>query len=155
MSLFSDDSNPFDTWYSMSSIHWGGAFNFVSTVPPVFDSMCTDNGISFMRDHQQYDYLWDIAIGSYTLTPQLASERGYILTNDSTTLILAVPLFTIGYIYEVKLDQAGPSCRICFKILNCPMSCDRVAEILTWSLLVIGCYSEAVLWHFWTSHQKC
>ncbi len=77
----------------------------LSTVPTVFDRMCTDNGISFMRDHQQYNYLWDIAIGSYTLTPQLASERGYILTNDSTTLILAVPLFTIGYVYEFKLNH--------------------------------------------------
>ncbi|XP_074416275.1 LOW QUALITY PROTEIN: uncharacterized protein LOC107738014 [Sinocyclocheilus rhinocerous] len=75
-------------------------------IPPVFDSMCTESGISFMKDHQQYDYLWDIAIGSYTLTPQLASERGYILTNDSTTLILAVPLFTIGYVYEdITLQQ--------------------------------------------------
>lgn len=90
----------------MSSKHW---VFLIFTVPPVFDSMCSDSGISFMKDHQQYDYLWDIAIGSYTLTPQLASERGYILTNDSTTLKLAVPLFTIGYVYEVKLNhKQGP-----------------------------------------------
>ncbi|KAL1271680.1 hypothetical protein QQF64_030696 [Cirrhinus molitorella] len=87
--------------------HYSSVSTFIiDALPPVFDSMCADNGISFMKDHQQYDYLWDIAIGSYTLNPQLASERGYILTNDSTTLILDVPLFTIGYIYEdITLQQ--------------------------------------------------
>ncbi|XP_050969724.1 zona pellucida protein AX 4 isoform X2 [Labeo rohita] len=91
-----------EAYYHFSSV---SAF-IIDALPPVFDSMCADNGISFMKDHQQYDYLWDIGIGSYTLTPQLASERGYILTNDSTTLILDVPLFTIGYIYEdITLQQ--------------------------------------------------
>ncbi|KAF4111382.1 zona pellucida protein AX 4 isoform X2 [Onychostoma macrolepis] len=91
-----------EAYYHFSSV----SALIADALPPVFDGMCTDNGISFMSDHQQYDYLWDIAIGSYTLTPQLASERGYILTNDSTTLILAVPLFTIGYVYEgITLKQ--------------------------------------------------
>ncbi|XP_042582956.1 zona pellucida protein AX 4 isoform X7 [Cyprinus carpio] len=91
-----------EAYYHYSSV----SALIVDALPPVFDSMCTDSGISFMKDHQQYDYLWDIAIGSYTLTPQLASERGYILTNDSTTLKLAVPLFTIGYVYEdITLQQ--------------------------------------------------
>lgn len=67
--------------------------------------MCADNGISFMKDHKEYDYLWDITIGPYTLTPQLASERDYIMTNDSNTLALDVPLFTIGYIYEVRFTH--------------------------------------------------
>lgn len=61
-----------------------------------------------MKDHHEYDYLWDFVIGSYPLTQQLASERGYIMTNDSTTLVLDVPLFTIGYIYEVCKPLAGP-----------------------------------------------
>ncbi|XP_043101616.1 zona pellucida protein AX 4 isoform X2 [Puntigrus tetrazona] len=74
--------------------------------PPVFNSMCTDGGISFMKNNKKSDYLWDITIGSYTLTPQLASERGYILMNDSNTLQLNVPLFTIGYVYEnITLQQ--------------------------------------------------
>ncbi|XP_052417528.1 zona pellucida protein AX 4 isoform X18 [Carassius gibelio] len=91
-----------EAYYHLSSV----SALVVEALPPVFDSMCTESGISFEKDHQQYDYLWDIAIGSYTLTPQLASERGYILTNDSTTLILAVPLFTIGYVYEdITLQQ--------------------------------------------------
>lgn len=64
--------------------------------PSVFDSVCADYGISFMKDHKKNDCLWDITIGPYTLTSQLASERGYIMTNYSTTLVLDVPLFTIG-----------------------------------------------------------
>ncbi|XP_073692754.1 zona pellucida protein AX 4 [Garra rufa] len=91
-----------EAYYHYSSV---SAF-IIDALPPVFDSMCADNGISFMKDHHQYDYLWDIAIGSYTLTPQLASERGYILNNDSATFILDVPLFTIGYVYEdITLQQ--------------------------------------------------
>lgn len=72
-------------------------------MPPVFDSVCADYGISFQRQHREYDYLWDFAIGRYPLTEQLASERGYIMNNNSNTLILDVPLSTIGYIYEVLL----------------------------------------------------
>ncbi len=85
-----------------------------------------------MRDHQQYDYLWDIAIGSYTLTPQLASERGYILTNDSTTLILAVPLFTIGYVYEVKFNHQGTVAEAALKFSIAPWVV--TGWNLTWSL---------------------
>jgi len=54
-----------------------------------------------MRAYQEYDYLWDIVIGKYPLTQQLVSERGYIMSNESNTFILDVPLFTIGYHYEV------------------------------------------------------
>lgn len=61
-----------------------------------------------MKGHHEYDYLWDVVIGHYPLTQQLASERGYIMTNDSTSLILDVPLFTIGYVYEVCQQLAGP-----------------------------------------------
>uniref|UniRef100_A0A672RNI8 Zona pellucida protein AX 4 n=1 Tax=Sinocyclocheilus grahami TaxID=75366 RepID=A0A672RNI8_SINGR len=81
---------------------------FLCDFPPVFDCVCVcaDYGISFMKDHKKYDYLWDITIGPYTLTSQLASERGYIMTNYSTTLVLDVPLFTIEYVYEnITLQQ--------------------------------------------------
>lgn len=78
----------------------GGGLFFSSPLslmaPSVFDSVCADYGISFMKDHKKNDCLWDITIGPYTLTSQLASERGYIMTNYSTTLVLDVPLFTIG-----------------------------------------------------------
>lgn len=63
--------------------------------------MCANNGMRFMRAYHEYDYLWDIVIGHYPLTQQLVSERGYIMSNDSNTFILDVPLFTIGYLYEV------------------------------------------------------
>ncbi|XP_059396163.1 uncharacterized protein LOC132128488 [Carassius carassius] len=101
-----------EAYYHLSSV----SALVVEALPPVFDGMCTESGISFKKDHQQYDYLWDIAIGSYTLTPQLASARGYILTNDSTTLILAVPLFTIGYVYEdITLQQFYGTFKLIFR----------------------------------------
>ncbi|TRY94235.1 hypothetical protein DNTS_028579, partial [Danionella cerebrum] len=77
-----------------------------SPAPPVFGSTCAENGISFVKDHDELDHMWDITIGPYKLTPELASERGYIMTNDSTTLKLDVPLFTVGYTYEdITLKQ--------------------------------------------------
>ncbi|XP_056598711.1 zona pellucida protein AX 4 [Triplophysa dalaica] len=85
-----------EAYYHLSSV----MALFRDILPPVFDTVCADYGISFQRDHREYDYLWDFAIGRYPLTEQLASERGYIMNNNSNTLILDVPLSTIGYIYE-------------------------------------------------------
>uniref|UniRef100_A0A672JWJ7 Uncharacterized LOC107597052 n=1 Tax=Sinocyclocheilus grahami TaxID=75366 RepID=A0A672JWJ7_SINGR len=132
-----------EAYYHFSSV----SALVADAIPPVFDSMCTDNGISFMKDHQQYDYLWDIAIGSYTLTPQLASERGYILTNDSTTLILAVPLFTIGYVYEdITLQQFYGTFEILsrnVKTLEFEKSSAKRCRFQTAELLV--CTTEGVM----------
>ncbi|XP_067257846.1 zona pellucida protein AX 4 [Chanodichthys erythropterus] len=90
-----------------SYYHFSSVTAFVQDILPfVFDSLCANNGIRFMKDHHVYDYLWDVVIGQYPLTQQLASERGYIMTNDSISLTLDVPLFTIGYIYEnITLQQ--------------------------------------------------
>nr|XP_055053904.1 zona pellucida protein AX 4 [Misgurnus anguillicaudatus] len=91
-----------DAYYHLTSV----MALVLDVPPPVFDSMCADNGISFRKQHHEYDYLWNFAIGQYPLTQQLASERGYIMNNDSQTLILNVPLFTIGYVYEgITLEQ--------------------------------------------------
>ncbi|XP_029931932.1 uncharacterized protein LOC115376480 [Myripristis murdjan] len=68
--------------------------------PPAFDAVCTEKGISFKLDHRPFDCLWEICIGSNPLTPELAAQRGYFLHNDSTTLLLDVPLFTEGYMYK-------------------------------------------------------
>uniref|UniRef100_A0A3B5BA45 Sin3A associated protein 25 n=1 Tax=Stegastes partitus TaxID=144197 RepID=A0A3B5BA45_9TELE len=67
---------------------------------PAFDAVCSESGINFKLDHQPFDYLWDISIGSDVLTSKLAAQHGYILTNDSQSLVLNVPLFAHGYQYE-------------------------------------------------------
>lgn len=72
------------------------------TAPPVFDAVCSESGISFTLDHQPFDYLWELAIGSDPLTLDLAAQHGYIVSNDSQRLQLEVPLFTHGYKYEVR-----------------------------------------------------
>ncbi|XP_062240099.1 uncharacterized protein LOC133949985 [Platichthys flesus] len=67
--------------------------------PPEFEAVCSESGISFKLDHRPFDYLWNIHIGSELLTPELATQQGYILTNNSQSLLLEVPLFTPGYVY--------------------------------------------------------
>ncbi|KAM6908945.1 uncharacterized protein FYW49_012810 [Xenentodon cancila] len=68
--------------------------------PPVFESNCTSSGISFKLGFRPFDYLWQFSIGSDLLTSALAAERGYLMTNDSQSLLLDVPLFTHGYEYR-------------------------------------------------------
>ncbi|XP_042367932.1 LOW QUALITY PROTEIN: uncharacterized protein LOC121961899 [Plectropomus leopardus] len=68
--------------------------------PPVFDAVCTESGISFRLDHRPFDYLWEITIDSDPLTSELAAQHGYIMSNDSQSLLLDVPLFTHGYEYK-------------------------------------------------------
>ena len=72
------------------------------TAPPTFDAVCSETGISFRLDHRPFDYLWDISIGSDPLTLELAAQHGYIMSNDSQSLLLKVPLFTQGYEYKVR-----------------------------------------------------
>ncbi|XP_034532173.1 uncharacterized protein LOC117807180 [Notolabrus celidotus] len=68
--------------------------------PPAFDSVCSESGISFRLDHRPSDYMWVISIGSEPLTSELAAQHGYIMRNDSQSLLLEVPLFTQGYEYK-------------------------------------------------------
>ncbi|XP_070711320.1 uncharacterized protein [Pempheris klunzingeri] len=68
--------------------------------PPVFDTVCSESGISFKLDHRPFDYLWELSIGSDPLTSELAARHGYIMSNDSQGLLLQVPLFTHGYKYK-------------------------------------------------------
>ncbi|XP_059210796.1 uncharacterized protein LOC131989561 [Centropristis striata] len=67
---------------------------------PAFDAVCSESGIGFRLDHRPFDYLWEICIGSEMLTPELAAQHGYIMRNDSQSLLLEVPLFTHGYEYK-------------------------------------------------------
>ncbi|XP_076581730.1 uncharacterized protein LOC143317460 [Chaetodon auriga] len=73
---------------------------FTDVSPPTFDAVCSESGISFKLDHRPFDYLWEISIGSDPLTSELAAQHGYIMSNDSQSLLLDVPLFTHGYEYK-------------------------------------------------------
>ncbi|XP_030286619.1 uncharacterized protein LOC115589691 [Sparus aurata] len=68
--------------------------------PPAFAAVCSESGISFKLDHRPSDYLWEIRIGLDPLTSELAAQHGYIMTNNSQSLLLDVPLFTNGYEYK-------------------------------------------------------
>lgn len=73
----------------------------LSALPEVAAS-CSDSGIGFTLEHRPFDYLWQIAIGSEPLSSELASRHGYVVSNDSQSLQLFVPLFTAGYVYNVR-----------------------------------------------------
>ncbi|XP_070711321.1 uncharacterized protein [Pempheris klunzingeri] len=73
---------------------------FTDVSPPAFDTICSESGISFKLDHRPFDYLWELSIGSDPLTSELAARHGYIMSNDSQSLLLQVPLFTHGYKYK-------------------------------------------------------
>ena len=47
------------------------------------------------------EFLWEIGVGAEPLTPELAELRGYRLYNDTQSITLEVPVFSIGYTYEV------------------------------------------------------
>ncbi|KAK1890473.1 Zona pellucida sperm-binding protein 4 [Dissostichus eleginoides] len=80
--------------------HLASVMAFTDVSPPVFDAVCTESGISFKLDHRPFDYLWEITIDSDLLTPELAEQHGYIMSNDSNSLLLEVPLLSQGYHYE-------------------------------------------------------
>lgn len=72
------------------------------TDPPSLDAACSESGISFKLDHRPFGYLWELRVGSDPLTSELAAQHGYIMSNDSQSLLLNVPLFTHGYKYKVR-----------------------------------------------------
>ncbi|XP_054456993.1 uncharacterized protein LOC129093108 [Anoplopoma fimbria] len=80
--------------------HLTSVMAFTDASPPAFAAVCTESGIIFKLDHRPFDYLWDIGIGSDLLTPELAAQHGYIMSNDSQSLLLEVPLFSHGYEYK-------------------------------------------------------
>lgn len=47
--------------------------------------------------------LWEVGIDQEPLTTQLVDQRGYHLHNDSQRTVLEVPIFSVGYTYEVRL----------------------------------------------------
>ncbi|XP_031441159.1 uncharacterized protein LOC105907156 [Clupea harengus] len=85
-----------DTFFHLASIK----ARIHDVYPPSFSGQCEDHGIVFKLDHAEFDHKWDVTIGNHLLTQQFAAEQGYLLVNDSQSLLLAVPLFTPGYVYE-------------------------------------------------------
>ncbi|XP_063756406.1 uncharacterized protein LOC134875730 isoform X1 [Eleginops maclovinus] len=77
--------------------HLASVMAFTDVSPPVFDAVCTESGISFKLDRRPFDYLWEITIGSDLLTSELADQHGYIMSTDSNSLLLEVPLFSHGF----------------------------------------------------------
>jgi hypothetical protein len=74
----------------------------LTPVPPELKGVCTRGGIVFDMTQPRLGYLWEIGVGHDPLTPELVAERGYNLRNQSHILTLEVPLFTVGYTYEVQ-----------------------------------------------------
>ncbi|KAL6118565.1 uncharacterized protein ACO6RY_03347 [Pungitius sinensis] len=68
--------------------------------PPTFVTTCSESGVGFRLDRRPSDYLWEISVGGDLLTPELANQRGYNLSDDGRSLLLGVPLFSEGYAYR-------------------------------------------------------
>ncbi|XP_077445807.1 uncharacterized protein LOC144066271 [Stigmatopora argus] len=74
--------------------------------PPVLDAVCSESGIRFTAQNWAYGFLWSLAVGSETLTPELAMRRGYQMSNGSQKLQLDVPVYSQGFHYEeITLKQ--------------------------------------------------
>ncbi|KAJ8269990.1 hypothetical protein GJAV_G00109050 [Gymnothorax javanicus] len=68
--------------------------------PPDVQAACTEGSIIFQIPQRNLGHMWEITVGPYPLTPELAARRGYFLQNTGQSLTLEVPVFTIGFIYE-------------------------------------------------------
>lgn len=79
-------------------------------VPPEITAQCSDGGITFSVVRlPRAESLWEVGVDHEPLTSQLADQRGYHLYNDSHRTTLEIPVFSIGYTYEVRLQDAwGP-----------------------------------------------
>ncbi|KAJ8338202.1 hypothetical protein SKAU_G00371680 [Synaphobranchus kaupii] len=94
---------------------------------PVLNGVCTEKGIIFRIDQKKLGYMWEVSIGDYALTPELAARHGYFLLNDSQSMTLEVPLFTPGYVYEdINLRQFSGT----FEIVSRDTRTQKIAETI-------------------------
>ncbi|XP_070978126.1 uncharacterized protein [Oncorhynchus clarkii lewisi] len=120
---------------------------FNDVFPPVFKGVCKEKSIRFQMDHKPFDYLWEVGVGPYILTTNLAAKRGYIMRNDSKSLTLEVPLFSVGYTYkDINLKQF----RGTFEILSRAPKTLEVKSSLAKACLfqtteIIVCSTEGVM----------
>ncbi|TNN67940.1 hypothetical protein EYF80_021909 [Liparis tanakae] len=123
-----------DINFTLTVLPENESFYQVTRVLALADVFCLESGISFTLVHQPFHYFWDIWIGSDLLTPELAVQRGYVLSNDSQSLLLEVPLFSHGYEYEdvtlkgffgvfkILMRPRGPSSIQSFTMKTCSFS---------------------------------
>ena len=88
------------------------------------------------------EFLWEVGVGADPLTLELADIRGYGLYNDTQSITLEVPVFSIGYTYEVRAPHSymdtsprlavKPDLNLCMKWL--PWDCKPVLAfmVLCW-----------------------
>lgn len=75
-------------------------------VPPEITAQCSDGGIAFsVARLPRAESLWEVGVDHEPLTSQLAAQRGYRLHNNTHRTTLEVPVFSIGYTYEVRLHD--------------------------------------------------
>lgn len=55
-----------------------------------------------MVGSSQTQSLWEVGVDQEPLTSELALQRGYLLSVQNQKTVLEVPLFSIGYTYEVR-----------------------------------------------------
>lgn len=56
-----------------------------------------------MAGSSQTRTLWEVGVDKTPLTSELAVQRGYLLSVQNQKTVLEIPLFSIGYSYEVRL----------------------------------------------------
>lgn len=72
-------------------------------VPPEITAQCVDRGIVFsVVGSSQTQSLWEVGVDQEPLTSELALQRGYHLSVQNQKTVLEIPLFSIGYTYDVR-----------------------------------------------------
>lgn len=75
----------------------------LSEVPPEITAQCLDRGIVFsVVGSSQTQSLWEVGVDQEPLTSELALQRGYHLSVQNQKTVLEIPLFSIGYTYDVR-----------------------------------------------------
>lgn len=83
---------------------------FSFKVPPEITAQCSDGGITFsVVRPPRAESLWEVGVDNEPLTSQLAAQRGYRLHNDTHRTTLEIPVFSVGYSYEVRVQNAWGS----------------------------------------------
>ncbi|KAG7243422.1 hypothetical protein INR49_011879, partial [Caranx melampygus] len=120
-----------------SHFHLVSVMALTDASPPVFDAVCSESGISFKLDHRPFDHLWYISIGSDRLTSELAAQHGYIMSNDSQSLLLNVPLYTQGYEYKLNKEMVTYENEIFFNKKFQPLK--NTSDLMETDRVVIQC----------------
>lgn len=75
----------------------------LSKVPPEITAQCLDRGIVFgVVASSETQSLWEVGVDQEPLTSELALQRGYLLSVQKQKTVLEIPLFSVGYTYEVR-----------------------------------------------------